>query len=59
MANVPVKDSRFAVFNGDAKGTVIEADSKNVTYFFDHDIKKVWVRDLKDHEKNTYPIESN
>lgn len=49
---------RFGVYNGDAKGTVLSATSQNVSYTYDHDLEKVWDRDRKDFEKNTFPLEA-
>lgn len=49
---------RFGNYNCNSKGTVISATSQNVSYTFDHDLEKVWDRERKDFEKNTFPLEA-
>lgn len=49
--------TRFGVYNGDAKGTVIEANTQVVKYNYDHALETVWERPRKDFDSNTFLLE--
>jgi len=46
---------RFSVFNGDAQGTIVAANSVEVAYRYDHSIETVWTTDPKHFNSFTYP----
>lgn len=54
-STIPV-GTRFGVYNGDAKGTVLGSTSDEVTYHFDHDLETVWTHSRKWYEENTRRI---
>ena len=49
--------TRFRVYNGDAKGTVISANTQNGSYKFDHDLEVVHTLDRKHFENITHSHE--
>ncbi len=58
MTTTPAKaEQRFGVFNGDAKGTVVSANTQEVAYQFDHDMgEKTHVHSRLWFDKNTFPL---
>jgi len=50
-----VAGQRFGVFNGDAKGTILSANTLEVSFRYDHDLEKIWSTDAKHFNSFTYP----
>lgn len=46
--------TRFRVYNGDAKGTIVQANTQNVSYNFDHDLEVTHTVDRKHFESFTH-----
>lgn len=51
------RGQRFGVYNGDAKGTVIDIDSQSVHYRYDHDVpEKSHVHSRTWFDSSTFPL---